>query len=67
MSGACITDGGDKICIQIFFCRKPEEMRSLGVLNRKFEDNIKMGLKEIECQDVATLICLMIGANGWPL
>ena len=48
MGGACSTYGGEDMCIQSFG-GKPKGERSLGIPRRRWEDNIKMNLQEVEC------------------
>jgi hypothetical protein len=40
--------GGGESCIQLFFVGKPEGRRPLGRPRRRWEDNIKVGLQEVE-------------------
>jgi hypothetical protein len=48
MGRASSTNGGDVECIRTLV-GKPEEMRPLGRLRRRWVDNIKIHLREIEC------------------
>jgi hypothetical protein len=67
MGGICSTYGGEQRCIQ-GFGGKPEGMRSLGRPRRRWEDNIKMDLQEMECGGAWTgLIWLRIGTGGGHL
>jgi hypothetical protein len=43
---------------------RPEGRRPLGRPRRRWEDNIKMDLREIGCGDVAGFIGLRIGTGG---
>ena len=47
MGGACGAYGGAERCAQ-GFGRKPEGKRPLGRPRRRWEDNIKMDLQEVE-------------------
>ena len=47
MGGACGAYGGGERCAQ-GFGGKPEGKRPLGRLRRRWEDNIKMDLQEVE-------------------
>jgi hypothetical protein len=51
MGGACGAHGGGEGCIQHFGWR-PEGRRPLGRPRRGWEDNIKMGFREIGFGDV---------------
>ena len=46
------------------FMGKPERKRALGRLRRRWEDNIKMDVQEIELGLWTALIWLQIGASG---
>jgi len=46
---------------------KREGKRSFGRPRRKWEDNIKMDLQEVECGAWTGLICLWIGTGGGHL
>ena len=46
MGGACSTYGGEDWCIQTLV-RKPDGKRPLGRPRNRWEDNIKMHLKEV--------------------
>jgi len=48
MSGACSTYGGGEKCVQ-GFGGKPEGRRPLGRPRRRWEDNIRMDLREVGC------------------
>jgi len=43
---------------------KPEGKRSLGTPRRKWEDNIKIDLKEMGLRSWTGLTCLRIGTEG---
>jgi len=60
--GACSTRGRDKKCIQNFGI--PELRRSFGRPRHRWEDNIKMDLREIVWKVVAWLH-LVQGRNQW--
>ena len=47
MGGACGTYGGRERCAQGFGGEKPEGKRPLGRPRRRWEDNIKMDLREV--------------------
>jgi hypothetical protein len=51
MGGACGVHGGGEECIQNLVGR-PEGRRALGRSRRRWEDNIKMDLREITFVDV---------------
>jgi len=51
MDGACSTYGGEERRIQGFGW-KPEGKRPLGRPRRRWEDNIKIDLQEVECGGV---------------
>jgi hypothetical protein len=46
---------------------RSEGRRSLGRPRRRWEDNIKMGLEEVEWGAWTGLIWLRIGTGGWLL
>ena len=48
MGGACGTYGGRERCAQGFVGGKPEGKRPLGRPRRRWEDNIKIDLQEVE-------------------
>jgi hypothetical protein len=52
MDGACGTHGRGEKCIQNFLIGKPEVKRPLERPTRRWEDNIRMYLREIELKDV---------------
>jgi hypothetical protein len=45
---ACSTDGGDERMYRVLV-GKPEVKRPLRIPRRRWEDNIKMDLQEVEC------------------
>jgi hypothetical protein len=49
MGGVCI---GERRCVYRVLVRKPEGKRPLGRPRRRWEDNIKMGLQKVECEDM---------------
>jgi hypothetical protein len=55
--------GEVEMCIE-FFMGKPERKRALGRLRRRWEDNIKMDVQEIELGLWTALIWLQIGTSG---
>jgi hypothetical protein len=65
MSGACSTNGKKRNECRILV-GKPEGKRPPGRLRRRWEDNIKVDIKEIERSSVVWtgLIWLRIGTNG---
>jgi hypothetical protein len=63
MGGACGAHGGGEGCIQHFVWR-PEGRRPLGRHRRRWEDNIKMDLREIGFGDVIGFIGLRIWTGG---
>jgi hypothetical protein len=48
MGGACSTYGEERGAHSVLV-EKPEEKRPLGRPRHRWEDNIKMGLQEVEC------------------
>jgi hypothetical protein len=48
MSGACSADGEKRGVFRVLV-GKPERKRPLGRLRRRWEDNIRMDLQEVEC------------------
>jgi hypothetical protein len=48
MGGACSSDGEGRGVYRILM-GKPEERRPMGRPSRRWEDNIKMDLQEVEC------------------
>jgi hypothetical protein len=48
MGGACSAYGGEERCVQDFG-GEPEGKRPLGIPRHRWEDNIKMDLKEVGC------------------
>ena len=48
MGGACSAYGGGERCVQ-GLVGKPEGRRPLGRPRRRWEDNIRMDLREVEC------------------
>ena len=44
-----ITSMGERRVVYMVWVGKPEGKRSLGRLRRRWEDNIKMDLQELEC------------------
>jgi len=66
MSGSCSTYGREESCIQGLVWKR-EGKRSFGRPRRKWEDNIKMDLQEVECGAWTGLICLWIGTGGGHL
>jgi len=51
MDGACALMG-DRKGVQSVLVGKPEERRTLGRPRNIWEDNIKMDLHEVECEDI---------------
>jgi len=51
VSGACSTQDRNKKCIKILVV-KPEGRRPLGRSGHRWEDNIRMDLREIGCEGV---------------
>ena len=49
MDGACSKYGREGRCVYRVLVRKPEGKRPLGRPRRRWEDNIKMDLKEVGC------------------
>jgi hypothetical protein len=47
VGGTCSRRGGGEECYQSFWIGRPESRRSLGRPRRRWEDNIKMDLREI--------------------
>jgi hypothetical protein len=54
--------GGEK-CTKVFFVGKPEGKRALGIYKRRWEDNIKMNLREIGMEGVDWIHLDQIGAG----
>jgi len=48
MGGACSAYGGEERRMKVLV-GKPEGKRLLGILRRRWEDNIKMDLQEVGC------------------
>ena len=48
MGGACSAIGGKEKCVRCFGGGEPEGKRQLGRPRRRWEDNIKMNLREVE-------------------
>jgi len=63
MGGACITYGGEKICVQVLV-GKPEGKRPLGRPRCRWEVNIKMDLQEVEWGAWTRLIWPRIRTGG---
>ena len=63
MGGACSTYGGEERRIQGFGLQ-PEGKRSCGRSTRRGEDNIKMDLQEVGCEDME-LIDLAQDRDRW--
>jgi len=51
VGGACSTHGASK-CVYRVLVGKPEGKRPLGRPRRTWEDNIKMDLQEVGCEDM---------------
>ena len=66
MGGACSRYGGEKRCKQ-GFGGEPEANRALGRLRRRWEDNIKMDLQEVEWGSRTGMNWLRIRTGGWLL
>jgi hypothetical protein len=64
MVGACSTHEGDEEGIKMLV-GKPEGKRPLGIPKRRWEDNIKMNLKEIVLERV-DWIHLAQARDRWP-
>jgi hypothetical protein len=52
MDGACSTDGRDKKMHKVFGLENLEGKRPLSRLERRLEDNIRIGIREIEWKHV---------------
>jgi len=52
MGGACSTHGGRRKMHKTNVAGKSERKKSLGTTRRKCEDNIRMDLREIQCEVV---------------
>jgi hypothetical protein len=63
MGGACVAHGGGEGCIQ-HFGWEAEGRRPLGRPRRRWEDNIKMDLREMGLGMWIGLIGLRIGTGG---
>ena len=50
MGGACSTHGGEEMFIYRVLVGKPEGKRPLGRPSRRWDDNIRMDLQEVECR-----------------
>jgi hypothetical protein len=50
MLGACSTHGRDEKYKQIF--RQKAQVRLLGAPGRRWEDNIKVDVKKVECENI---------------
>jgi len=61
IGGTCSTNGRDECNILV---GNPEIKKSLRRLGPKEEDNIKMNLKGIRCDDVDCVTWLRIGFSG---
>jgi hypothetical protein len=48
MGGACSADGVGRGVYRVLL-EKPEGKRPLGILKRRWEDNIKMDIQEVGC------------------
>jgi hypothetical protein len=47
MSGTCSTHGRDEKCLKVLV-RKPEGKKQLGRRRRRWEDNVRMNLRDTE-------------------
>jgi len=63
MSGACSTNGGEERWVQ-GFGGESEVKETLGRPRRKWEDNIKMGLREVGKEAYTVFIWLRVGTSG---
>jgi len=63
MGSICGTHGRDEKCAQ-YFGWKPEGKRSLERLRRRWEDNIRMDLREIGWEMLTGCIWLWTGTGG---
>jgi hypothetical protein len=69
MGGACGAHGLGEGCIQHFGCKvgRPEGRRPLGRHRRRWEDNIKMDLREIGFGDVDWIHLAQDRDTWWAL
>jgi len=65
LDGACSTYGGRRLYRVLVW--KPERKRSLGKPRRKWEDNIKMDLQEVECGDMDWIKLAQDRDRWWAL
>jgi hypothetical protein len=66
MGGACGTYEKHRNANR-FLVGKPERKRQTGRPKRRYEDNIKMGVKEIGCEYMELTVWVRIGTSGGVL